>query len=56
MSSSVEDDPRRLADVKAKEIAGLSWEELDAYGRRVEDVVTATGRRLRVTSQAFWDM
>jgi hypothetical protein len=55
MSSSVEDDPRRLADVKAKEIAGLSWEELDAYGRRVEDVVTATGRRLRVTSQAFWD-
>jgi hypothetical protein len=39
-----------------KEIASLSWEELDAYGQQVEEVVTATGQRFRVTSQAFWDM
>jgi hypothetical protein len=55
-SVSVVDDPRRLAAAKAKEIAGRSWEELDAYGQQVEEVVTATGQRFRVKSQAFWDM
>ena len=56
MSTVSESDPRRLADTKAKEIAGLSWVELDEYGKQVEEVVTATGRRFRVKSTAFWDM
>ena len=56
MSTVSESDPRRLADTKAKEIAGFSWEELDQYGKRVEEVVTASGRRFRVKSIAFWDM
>lgn len=56
MSSHVADDPRQLARAKAKEIAGLSWEELDAYGKLVEDVMSPTGRRFRVKSHAFWDM
>ena len=51
-----EDDPRLVALAKAKEIASLSWEELDAYGKRAEEVVTPTGRKLRVKSVAFWDM
>lgn len=50
------DEPHRLASATAKEIAGLSWEELDAFGERVEDVVSATGRSYRVKSIAFWDM
>ena len=56
MSTVSESDPRRLADTKAKEIAGLSWVELDEYGKQVEEVVTATGRRFRVKSTAFWDI
>jgi hypothetical protein len=56
VSSSVVDDPRRLAEGKAKEIAALSWEELDAYDKREEEVVAASGQRFRVTSQTFWDM
>jgi hypothetical protein len=51
-----EDDPRLVARAKAKEIASLSWEELDAYGKRTEEVVTPRGRQLRVKSIAFWDM
>jgi len=56
VTTIVPNDPRELARVRAKEIAGLSWEELDAYGKRVQEVVTATGRRFRVKSIAFWDM
>jgi hypothetical protein len=51
-----EDDPRLVARAKAKEIASLSWKELDAYGKRTEEVVTPSGRQLRVKSIAFWDM
>lgn len=51
-----EDDPRRLAQVEAKKIASLSWEQLDAYGRKSEEVVTPAGRRFCVKSIAFWDM
>jgi phosphoglycolate phosphatase-like HAD superfamily hydrolase len=51
-----EDDPRLVARARAKEIATLSWEELDAYAKRTEKVVTPTGRQLRVKSIAFWDM
>ena len=50
-----EDDPRLLARAKAKEIASLSWEELDVYGKRLEEVVTPLGRQLRVKSHVFWD-
>jgi hypothetical protein len=48
-----EDDARLLAQAKAKKIASLSWEELDAYGKRREEVLTPMGRRLRVTSHVF---
>ncbi|MFL5920942.1 MAG: hypothetical protein ACJ75Q_14315 [Gaiellaceae bacterium] len=51
-----EEDPRLVARAKAKEIASLSWDELDAYGKRSEEVVTPSGRQLRVKSIAFWDM
>jgi hypothetical protein len=51
-----EDDPRLVARAKAKEIASLSWEDLAAYGKQTEEVVTPTGRQLRVKSIAFWDM
>ena len=51
-----EDDPRLVARAKAKEIASLSWEELDGYGKRTERVVTPGGRQLRVKSLVFWDM
>ena len=51
-----DDDPRLVAHAKAKEIASLSWEKLDAYGKRTEEVITPTGRRLRVKSYVFWDM
>ena len=51
-----DDNPRFVARAKAKEIATLSWEELDAYGKRTEEVLTPMGRRLRVKSDVFWDM
>jgi hypothetical protein len=56
MDRAYGEDPRRIAQAKAKEIASLSWEELDAYGKREEVVLSPTGRRLRVKSVAFWDM
>jgi len=56
MDRAAENDPRLVARAKAKEIARLSWEELDAYGKRTEEVVTPSGRQLRVKSIAFWDM
>ena len=56
MDRVTEDDPRLVARAKAKEIASLSWEELDAYGKRTEEVVTPIGRRLRIKSHVFWDM
>jgi hypothetical protein len=51
-----EEDPRRLAQAEAKKIASLSWEQLDGYGKKSEEVVTPAGRRFRVKSIAFWDM
>jgi hypothetical protein len=56
MDRVAEEDPQRIAQAKAKHIASLSWQELDAYGKRDEEVVTPTGRRLRVKAIAFWDM
>ena len=34
----------------------MSWEKLDAYGKRTAEVITPTDRRLRVKSHVFWDM
>ncbi|HEY7381779.1 MAG TPA: hypothetical protein VH572_11240 [Gaiella sp.] len=50
------DEGRALARSTAKRIAGLSWEELDAYGQRVERVESSTGQPFRVVTTAFWDM
>jgi hypothetical protein len=44
-----------LARVTAESIAASPWEELDAYGKRAEDVVTPSGSRFRVVSNVFWD-
>jgi hypothetical protein len=35
---------------------GALWEELDAYGDRVETVRALSGHDFRVSSRAFWDM
>ena len=45
-----------LADAKADEIARLSWNELDAYGERMEQGTAPSGRVFRVNSRAYWDM
>jgi hypothetical protein len=50
------DYARRLARVKADEIAALNWDALDRYGRQTEHVEAPDGTRLRVESQAYWDM
>jgi hypothetical protein len=49
-------DARTLAQATAADIAALSWEELNAYGRRDEQVVGKSGRVFRVKSHVFWDM
>jgi len=56
VASGVECEGRELARAKAKALAVLSWEELDAYGQRVEEVVAPSGRRFRLTANVFWDM
>jgi hypothetical protein len=45
-----------IADAKASELAELSWDELDAYGKRIEYVTAPSGRTFRVTATVFWDM
>jgi hypothetical protein len=47
---------RLVAEAKAAELAAMTWDELDAYGERVENVTAASGRTFRVKSFAFWDM
>jgi hypothetical protein len=49
-------EAQTLAQATAADIAALSWEELDAYGRRDEQVVGKNGRVFRVKSHVFWDM
>ena len=34
----------------------LSWDELDAYGERVEEITLPSGQEIRVRTKAFWDM
>ncbi len=54
--SSQKADACAILRDKVEAIAALSWEELDAYGSRVEEVVASSGRRFRIKSWAFWDM
>ena len=56
MPRTVPNEARRLAQATAADIAALSWEELDAYGKRDEQVVGKSGCVFRVRSHAFWDM
>jgi hypothetical protein len=49
-------EARAIAKRKAAEMAALSWEELDAYGKREEIVTSPSGATLRVKSLAYWDM
>jgi hypothetical protein len=50
------DEARALAQATAGDIAALSWAELDAYGKRDQQVVGESGRVFRVKSHVFWDM
>jgi hypothetical protein len=50
------DEARGLGSAKAKEVAALSWAELDAYGEREEEVTSPSGHHLRVKTIVFWDM
>src|SRR6266567_2197748 len=45
--STQADEARTIA---ARAIEALSWDELDAYESRDDDVTSPTGRRYRVTS------
>jgi hypothetical protein len=54
--ASTATEGREIAQAKAKALAAMSWQELDAYGRRTEEVTSPTGRRFRVKSFVFWDM
>jgi hypothetical protein len=50
------EDGRALAEAKAAEINGLTWDQLDAYGQRIERVTLPSGKAFRVKSVTFWDM
>jgi hypothetical protein len=54
--SASESDGAVVAAAKASEVAALSWNELDAYGERVEAVTSPSGQNFRVRSLAHWDM
>jgi hypothetical protein len=56
MSIMAATEGQTLADAKADEIAQLSWEELDAYGERAEQITAPSGSVFRVSSRAYWDM
>ncbi len=45
-----------LADAKADELAALRWEELDAFGERVETATGPSGRAYQMRSRVYWDM
>jgi hypothetical protein len=47
---------RSLIQERVRSLAALSWQELDRYGERTEDVTTTSGIRLRLISCAYWDM
>jgi hypothetical protein len=45
-------EAKAIAKRKAAEIQALSWEELDAYGKREEKLTTLSGATWRVKSLA----
>ncbi|HEX5174019.1 MAG TPA: hypothetical protein VFV91_07750, partial [Gaiellaceae bacterium] len=49
-------EAKEIARAKAAEMGALTWEELDAYGKREETVTTRSGAALRMKSWAYWDM
>ena len=49
-------EAQALAQATAIDIAALSWEELDAFDKRDEQVTGDSGRVYRVKSHVFWDM
>jgi hypothetical protein len=56
MSDHKVDGGRSLAEQKGAELAALSWEELDSYEPRDEQVALPSGQTFRVNSKAYWDM
>jgi hypothetical protein len=53
---SNQSDARKLAAQTADELVALSWDDLDRYEPRVEEVTSVNGRRFRVKSHTSWDM
>ncbi|HEY2327612.1 MAG TPA: hypothetical protein VGH52_09030 [Gaiellaceae bacterium] len=49
-------EARELGQAKLSVIGDMSWEDLDSYGVRNEDVIAPSGRTYRVKSSVFWDM
>ena len=49
-------EARQIIREREERFFNMSWSELDAYGKRVEEVVSPSGRRFSVTTQIFWDM
>jgi hypothetical protein len=47
---------KTIAAQKADELVALSWEDLDRYEPRVEEVTSVNGRTFRVKSHTSWDM
>jgi hypothetical protein len=51
-----QEEVRQLLRRRVRTLEELSWEELDAYEDRTEEITTASGKPYRVVSGAFWDM
>jgi hypothetical protein len=49
-------DAQKIAAQTADELVARSWDDLDRYEPRVEEVTSVNGRRFRVKSHASWDM
>jgi hypothetical protein len=56
MSERDREEGRSLALRTAAAVAALSWDELDSYEPREDQVTLASGHRFRVKSNAYWDM
>lgn len=45
-----------LLSVNLDQLRSLPWDELDSYGKQVNEVAGSSGRRYTVTTYTFWDM
>jgi hypothetical protein len=54
-AAEVEQEVRDFLRKRIEEIQWLSWEELDAYGKRAETFTASTGESYRVLSKVYWD-